>query len=439
MPHHISPRLSGIAIASVSIVLLSCESPEVSGPLGALSSAPRANLGSCTSGTATVIPPSIAPVPLCDFGPSPVLVELTFAGLITVTPQGSPAYTTDPRGRAWGFGSCVEGVRALSNTDGPWLAGPCTQTGSPPAAGYAMVRDAVNAQWMGPIPNGPDQQSAYSGSFTVTYTRVTGTGSVKADKYVLQGPGSVTFTASVNPVTVGGGVRVPFSLRWRWVPNQPGGSDPAQNCGPWLVCTTTVSASGTMFADFVINEDPSSQSVPIAVNTCPPTSDPWIDNPEFRKKLDDDLAASNPNGAIPSGRSEVPGSWWTDNSTGQPFYVPLPSYTSTNCGFDGTWPSVPGATPGVATHTHPYTPWEPVATCGTQAMPPGSRYLPGVPSSRDWQNVNNLSPPGSPPVIGCAIEVGRIFCYPPNVPPGQRSANVTKYKKQANGCYARQP
>jgi hypothetical protein len=40
--------------------------------------------------------------------------------------------------------------------------------------------------------------------------------------------------------------------------------------------------------------------------------------------------------------------------------------------------------------------------------------------------------------MGCVIEVGRIFCYPPNVPPSQRQNSVTKYKKQTNGCYAKQ-
>lgn len=412
--------------------VVSCSNESTSGPLGVVADSGLQHSVACASGSVTITPPNTSPVPLCDFGSSYVLVELAFTGVITATPPGGQPYSRDPRGWPWGNG-CVEGVYAISSTDGPWSAGPCTQSGQQPPPGYEMLRGAVNALWMGPVPNLPENQPSYSGDFTVSYTRVTGSGTAIADKWVLQAPGAVTFTATINPMTVGGGVQVPYSIHWRWQPDEPGGGDPAANCGPWLVCTTTISASGTMYADFIINGEATSKAVRIAVNSCPPTGDPWLDNPDFRKKLEDDLAASTPDGSIPDGRYETPGSWWTDDATGRPFYVPIPDYTSDNCHYTGGWPSVPGATPGVTTHTHPYRPWELIPYCGTGQMPIGTRYLPATPSNPDWNNANNHG------VNGCIIEVGRIFCYPPGVPSGQRGANVTKYKKQPDGCYAKQP
>jgi|GEM_PF-5502747 len=438
MPQVPLRSLCAVAATGTVLALSACNGLDSTDPFAAYTSDTRPHVVACGSGSVTVTPPSTAPVAMCDFGTSFVLVQLSFAGSITVTPQAGQAYQTDPRGRPWGFGACVEGVYALSNTDGPWTAGACSQTGTLPGAAYTMMRGAVRAQWMGPIPNPPESQSSYSGSFTLSYTRVTGTGSVRADKYAIQSGGTVTFTASITPMTVGGGVQVPNSVRWRWVADVPGGSDPSQNCGPTLICATSISSSGSMFGDFVINGEPSSQSVRIAVNTCPPTGDPWMDNPDFRKHLDDDLTASNPGAP---GTHEVPGMWYTNDQTGEPFYVPAPTNTTSSpCTF--SVPSSPGfplddstRTWQVLTHTHPRYPGQP-ACDGVSPVLPG-------PSDRDWTTQTNFNNGTPHPISGCIIQSGApgqsssIYCYPDPAAPGQRKYQT--FKKQPNGCYVKQP
>jgi hypothetical protein len=426
-----------LAPAVAAVAVLSCVPDGESDRVSVLGPEARASVVSCASGSVSVTPTTTDLLPVCDFGTAYVLVELAFGGSITVTPHSGEVYTTDPRGRPWGWSGCYEGTYLLSNTDGPWKAGDCTQTGPLPGPSFVRVRGNVSARWMGPIPNPPESQSTYSGAFTVSYTRVTGSGSVQADKYVVQPNGTVTFTASINPTTVGNGVQVPYSVRWRWIPDQAGGSNPAWNCGPWLVCTTNVPSSGTMYADFVINGDSSFKSVRIAVNTCPPTGDPWLDNPDFRGHLETDLQNSNPSGPD-QGRQEVPGSWYTNNGTGEPIWVPRTPTAATNCSVTAPLPVIPGTTIAVETHTHPYAPLSPLAFCGTQAIPPGYGYT-GGPSGTDWNGVNAASAAHGVPVTGCIIDVGNIYCYPSGVPSNQRPQNTKRYAKQSNGCYVLRP
>lgn len=288
---------------------------------------------------------------------------------------------------------------------------------------------AAYTKWDGPIPGSED---TFDGGFAVTLTPVTGTGSLRADKYVLQGPEEVTFTATISPLSVGG-YTVPHSIAWRWVPDQPGGWNPAQNCGPWLVCTTTVSASGTMFADFVINGESSSKSVRIVVNNCPPTGHPWVDNPDLRGHLEQDLLNSNPSGPD-QGRHEVPGSWYGSSATGEMSYHPITPSSADNCSNSASFPVIPDSTLQVITHTHPYPPYTLLGWCGEDSIPPGFGYTEG-PSSDDSVTVNGVSAQHGHAVEMCIIDVGTIYCLPPGTPINGRK----KFVKQANGCYIQKP
>jgi hypothetical protein len=414
------------AVSSLAL-LLSCGNQDTSDAFGVVPGSEFASVVSCVSGSVTVTPPSTALVPICDFGTSYVLVEMAFSGVITVTPYSGQPYQTDPRGRPWGFSSCVEGVYALSNTDGPWTAGPCTQTGQFPSSGYQSVRGAVSARWMGPIPNPPEYQSSYSGSFTVSYTRVRGTGTVKASKYVVQPGGAVTFTARVSPTTVGNGVSVPYGVRWRWVPDQPGGSNPAMKCGPWLVCTTNIPVSGTMFADFVINGEAMSEPVHIRVIPCL-TGDSLLDSLPLLDAMKLAWDSSYPGGPG-SGRRER--TWGLDcNSFGECEITLNPIDPSTTPCHSSWPPGNPDTTMHRAGdgHTHPFDPG-PVTTdtlpdnCPRgPSSPRGPRGAAPRPSRPDYESGSQT--PGNH--RHCVIDGDNIYCFPVGQPPATADSQTVK-------------
>ena len=117
---------------------------------------------------------------------------------------------------------------------------------------------------------------------------------------------------------------------------------------------------------------------------------------------------------------------------GQPRFVPPTTFTADPCSFKATFPTIPGWTPQVLTHTHP-------RPAGSEGCVLGKYFIEG-PTLDDWDALDSLNAGQSDPVDGCLIQPRldgslRIYCYPDPDQPGKKK--YTRYKRQPDGCYAK--
>jgi hypothetical protein len=392
-------------------------------------------VAACSGGSATVVATS-ANVGICNFGSSALLARVQFSGLMTATTSTQSTYQTDPRGSAFS-GGCIEGVNLWTNAGYDKIV-PVPSAGCPaggyvpggPYTVYANVKGSTFAKW-----SGSRTGNTYSGSFTVTVTRIEGTATLTADRHFLSTPGGVTFR--VIPGT--GPTGAPFTvtnLSWSWTPATS--PNPASVCGLPLTCTPTVASSGTMTVAGLANGTPFTGSTAIVVANCPPTGDPWLDLiPGFKDTLYSELDRSNP-GAPEGSRRERVGAWYSNNTSGAWTYLPIAPTYADNCGNEATYPSMNGWSLEIAIHTHPNQPGTPVTVCGSMLQPTGGSYAPG-PSRQDWAAVDTIASQEGHPTRLCTIGTdGAIHCFNSGVPGATRDDSIDKFTQRPEGCYQKE-
>jgi hypothetical protein len=185
--------------------------------------------------------------------------------------------------------------------------------------------------------------------------------SLKASRYVVQPNTSVTFTASISPTTVGNGLSISWSRSWRWVPD--GGGTP-QTCGSAETCMKTITASGTMFVDGVINTEQQTASVHIRVINCL-TGDSLLDSLPILDALKTDMDSSGFPGSDILNRRERKSGIYCDGGVCIRVLYP-PEQGDGPC--STTFPDDHSPTLIGQTHAHPFRPYNP----NPGASPPGT-------------------------------------------------------------------
>lgn len=391
--------------------------------------------------------------------PNRTLVEIVVSGSATYDPIGFPGQDPTPTllsyGGYWMNGGCYGGVSWDFRPDDAWSFSSkqyCVMGGSPPSVSKDTVvvmgtgfgfwsRFSSNfPPWCGL--SGPECYTYSDGDMSITVTAFAAEFKLTASAYRVQKGSSVTVAGLMTPATVGSnGLRFEF-LSWSWNadgsgPSAPGCAGPGRYTPPNPIeCAFAPQKSGVFKMKVIANGVEVEKQVRIAVDSCPPQGHDWMDNPDYRKKLEEDLANSGVGGPHPM---EQTANWFIHDVTGQPFWLPPPTPSSrTNCSTTGGVANPDSGTLGNLSHTHPIVPntW---VVCD----PPDNRVgrYPGGPSDADWDRTTWASDQlGGHPVSGCMIEPGGyIYCYADHVNVKDRPSQLETYKKGVDGCYVKQP
>jgi hypothetical protein len=224
------------------------------------------------------------------------------------------------------------------------------------------------------------QQPPQSVDITVTPPKL----DLTASPTVINGPQSVTFTASVTPAPPNG-----WNVwSWTWKPDVGSGGIAPNGCNWWeKTCTRTISKQGWMKATATVGGYSLSDSVRVWLIPCPPIGDTIIDNPDIREELIAQQVASISEGL------ERGGVIARNNATQRDSLIHLPGLTRRACLVK--WPlqfaPVPGYTIVVFWHTH----WVPNGyNCTDDTInPPYSWTAVRGMSRGDWHSPNVLNCP----------------------------------------------
>ena len=302
------------------------------------------------------------------------------------THPGAPNYPLHAPFDAGGWSP--NGSSCYANVAVGWPNGSsafCAGQINPPAA-YVYAQGQGTATWQNTWGNaacGPQASIPcwdYEGGFDVSITRLAAAASLRASKSVVALNTTVTFTVTISPSTFGpANLQMPLEVtRWYWV-SDGSTTEVSPGCSNGVVCSYTPTQSGNMWVEAVENGKAAVKGRRVQVTPCPPVGDSIVDNPDLRKKLLGDLAASRPSSA---GRREYAFNIYCfENGTSNP---QLPA-GATRTGNGHTHPSLDG---------EPYPP----GTCAGRGLP--TPFENGGGSSADWAAPGRTGVPEYIPAFG---------------------------------------
>ena len=456
--------------AIMTATALACEAGDEAAPVprdppaGSTLGNPRINALQAGSGGAQIEPGVTYENKRVSLGvnfPYLTVAVITASGSGTYEPIRFPGQDTSTKvytyGGYWMNGGCYAGISWDFRPDDAWSYASkqyCVMGGAPPATttDTVVLKGMGFATWSRISSNfppycglsGPECYTYTSGDMSISVAAIPTEFTLTASAYSIQQGDSVTVSGLMAPA-MANNVALKFEfLSWSWTPDSSAPAAPYPCSGPqryWppnpIECTFAPQKSGVFKMKVVANGNEVERQVRITVNSCPPQDKDFMNNPDFRKKLEQEVAASNPG---TNNTLERHGLWNSHRDTGYPFWLPVPpapGTTMTNCGGDIA-PLLPDtAWVDVLVHTHPFGEDEIVHCSGSSV---GREYTPG-PSNDDWQAVETLSGLVGHPIWGCiADNAGLIACYPSGVlDQNDREKFVDKYQRRnTDGCYIKQ-
>lgn len=192
-----------------------------------------------------------------------------------------------------------------------------------------------------------------------------------------------------------------------------------------------------MVVTAMVNGELQTQSRRVQVNPCPPTGDPLLDSPDFRRRLEHDLQASGIGNPNDQQRTEIGGLWWLNANDSSVRYLPITPDSANNCGLwwrGENHPGMPGEILIGGHHTHPYWPNDIISGCGGDNVP--GRYDPsrtGGGSLDDWLSTDGLGVPEY------TTDPTHFYRLDPGTPPSDRPLNPHRWTRGPDGCPTGQP